>query len=202
VSSTTTADRDPGPLERPEGDEPGVVEPAAARLGGTGLAGHRETLDAPHPASRAFLDDLAHDLPHAPGRLRPQHLPEPFGLPDRHALPGPVADLEHSLGLHQHAAVRDRGRDHRHLERGGQEPALADGGPGRIDARGGRQELPVLEQAGRADLEARVVEGQLGAEAEAVHVLAQALGSELASERPEGGVVGVDERLREVVLPG
>ena len=107
----------------------------------------------------------------------------------------------HDVRLQPHAAVADRLRDRGHLQRRGEQVALADRDAADVDGVvGHRDELTALAHARRRHLLVGVVHRRLRVEAEALHVALHRAAAELLADRRPDRVDGVRQRERQVDL--
>ena len=197
-------DRDRGDLVRSRGreaDEPRVgCRVRSAVLRRAGLARDHVARDL-----RGGAGPAGHDVHHHRAHIRCGLLRDRLAvllvgeLPDD--APLRVADLRHQLGRHHPAAVRDRGRDQRHLQRVGQVVVLSDRGDG--DERvvplevARDREAPGRERDRERDrrLQTLGLLGRIGrAEAVRVRLLRERVRSELQSDLAEDHVARVGER--------
>ena len=126
--------------------------------------------------------------------------PTSFGSCRTTTFPPRRADELHEVRLHEHAVVRDRRRDHRHLQRGDAQPLLSESQPAGIDLEVllWEEELPALVEATRPLLVAGQLEAGIGVHAEPAPVVEDGEPAEALADLAEHGVDRVLQGLMEV----
>ena len=197
--SIVTATATFGLLTRREADEPRLVDRLRdVQLGGARLAGHLDALERGGDAG-PLAHDVGHHLPPAVAALSAlMTRSASAGSIRSHRAPVLVDDPVDEVRLHAHAAVGDRRRDRRHLQRRHEQALLADTDAADVDAAGVRRDDLValdVEDAARAHLAVGIVHRRVGVEAEARHVVRHRLATELLGDLRPDRVDGVRQRV-------
>ena len=179
-------------LCRGESDEPCLVGQTGAlgparNLGRTGLP---RDADSGQRCRRtgALVDHRGHRARQLRCRLGIDNPRLALGLHPLDQPPVPIADRGPDPRLHQDAAIGDRRRHLSHLQRGHQQPLLADRDPADVDPVIGTNGAPVLEHPGNREFVSWQIDLGLGTEPEPIHIFEERFAPDPFPESGEEGI--------------